>query len=333
MRSIWCTLAVTAAALVTAWHSAAFEPPALPLNVKVAPVCADRLFPYIEYQRVWQGTPAERDDVTIPAVAIVCGALEDRRVVAEAGRMAFYLGIWCEDIGFGVKNVMEKGMPPLIIMESDLRKKRASNFIVAGTHNNLVTQHGIRFEGPTVIYREADGGRFLFVGGKTEQETIDAIRYMADVRLNFKAGAYRTFFNFVRLRGYVEAKNWDAAMDTIESPEGLSACGRNMALASPMMAGAPDKVRKHVKHRNRILYDLLPKAVREKDRDRASYLWRDAMKTCYGCHQGVGGIPRLRKFIPMEEVHAKHQRISARFQPTDSCKACHFSETRVRGYD
>ena len=333
MRRKWSMLALAAAALVTAWHAAAFEPPAIPLKVKVEPLFSDRLFPYIEYHRVWQGTPAEREDVAIPAVAVVCGQGEDSRIAVEAGRIAFYLGIWCEDIGFGVKNVMEKGMPPIMVIDSDLPGKGVFNFIVAGTNNTLVSKHGIRFEGPTVLYREAAGRKFLFAGGGTKEESIDAIRYMADVRLNFKAGAYRTFFNFVRLKGYVEGENWDAALETIESPEGLSACGRNMALASPVMAGAPDKVRKHVKHRNRILYDLLPRAVREKDGDRASHLWRDAMKTCYGCHQGAGGIPRLRTFIPMEAVHAKHQRIAERFEPTDGCKACHVSETRVRGYD
>ncbi len=164
--------------------------------------------------------------------------------------------------------------------------------------HSVVSQCVTVLEGPSVLYKDTDGRRFLFAGGKTEGETVDAIRYLADVRLNFKAGAYKTFFNFVRLRGYLEAENWDAAVETIESPEGLSACGRNMALASSMMSGAPDKVKNHVKHRNRILYSLLPKAVREKKRNRASQLWHDAMKTCYGCHQGQGGIPRLRKFVP-----------------------------------
>jgi hypothetical protein len=326
------TLAVTAAALLTVWHAVAFEQPAIPLKVKVIPAYADRLFPYIDYQTVWQGTPAERDDVAIPAVTTVCGEGEDSGVVVEAGRMAFYLGVWCEDIGFGIKNVLKKGMPPIMVTDSDLREKGASNFIVVGTKNTLVSRHGIRFDGPSVLYREKGGKRFLFIGGKKEQETIDAIRYMADVRLNFKAGAYRTFFNFVRLKGYVEAENWDAAMETIESPEGLSACGRNMALASPMMAGAPEKVRKHVKHRNRLLYVLLPKAVSEQDRDKALLFWRNAMITCYGCHQGAGGIPRLRKFIPMEAVHAKHQRVLKRFRATNDCKSCHFNETHVRGY-
>jgi hypothetical protein len=333
VRRIWFSLSVTALVLLTAWHSAAFEPPAIPLTVRVSPEYSDRRFPYITYHKVWTGTPAERDDVAIPAVAIVCGEKENSRVLAEAGRMAFYLGVWCEDIGFGVKNVMEKGMPRLLIMDSDLQKTDASNFIVVGTNNTLISKYGIRFEGSSVISLQADSKRFLFAGGRTDQETMETLRYMADVRLNFKAGAYRTFFNFVRLRGYVEVKNWVAAMETIESPEGLSACGRNMALASPMMARATDKIRKHVKHRNRILYNLLPKAVREKDSANASQLWREAMKTCYGCHQGKGGIPQLRNFIPLEDVHAKHQRLWGRFQSMGSCKTCHYNETHVKGYD
>jgi len=330
---IGVAFALTALVLLITWHSAAFEPPAIPLTVRVSPEYSDRRFPYITYHKVWQGTPAERDDVAIPAVAIVCGEKENSRILAEAGRMAFYLGLWCEDIGFGVKNVMEKGMPRLMIMDSDLQKTDVSNFIVAGTNNNLVSKYGIRFEGSSVISLQADSNRFLFAGGRTDQETMETLRYMADVRLNFKAGAYRTFFNFVRLRGYVAVKNWVAAMETIESPEGLSACGRNMALASPMMAKAPDAIRKHVKHRNHILYHLLPQAVEEKNSAKASQLWHEAMKTCYGCHQGVGGIPRLRKFIPLEDVHAKHQRLLERFKFINSCKTCHYNETHVKGYD
>jgi hypothetical protein len=333
VRRIGVALALIALVLLTAWHSAAFEPPAIPLTVRVSPEYSDRRFPYITYHKVWQGTPAERDDVAIPAVAVVCGEKENSRILAEAGRMAFYLGLWCEDIGFGVKNVMEKGMPRLMIMDSDLQKTDVFNFIVAGKNNTLVSKYGIRFEGSSVISLQAGSKRFLFAGGRTDQETREALQYMADVRLNFKAGAYRTFFNFVRLRGYVAVKNWVAAMETIESPEGLSACGRNMALASPMIAEAPDAIRKHVKHRNRILYNLLPQTVKEKDSAKASQLWHEAMKTCYGCHQGVGGIPRLRKFIPLEDVHAKHQRLSERFRSINSCKTCHYNETHVKGYD
>ena len=63
MRRIGLALALTALVLLTAWHSTAFEPPTIPLTVRVSPEYSDRRFPYITYHKVWQGTPAERDDV------------------------------------------------------------------------------------------------------------------------------------------------------------------------------------------------------------------------------------------------------------------------------
>jgi hypothetical protein len=53
------------------------------------------------------------------------------------------------------------------------------------------------------------------------------------------------------------------------------------------------------------------------------------MLTCYQCHQGIG-IPQVRRFKPVEEIHAKHQRIAEGFGL--SCTACHAGQTQIRGY-
>jgi hypothetical protein len=303
------------------------------VSVKVIPPFTDRIFPYIDYREVWRGTPAQRGDVAVPDVLIVYGEGEDTDIVAEAGRMAFYLGNWCDDIGFHVEDVLNQDMPRLIAPEKEMVHLGTKQVIVVGTGNNLVKAHKVTFEGPTVQSMDAGDRKYLFVGGRTGDETIRAIRYMADVRLNFKSGAYKTFFNFVRLRGYLERENRAAALEVIESPQGLSACGKNMAVAAEMIMKAPRKIKSHVAHRNQILYGRLPDAVKKGDRGEALGLWQEAMGTCYGCHQGRGEIPRLRKFKPLGSIHDRHQRVAQQFEALTSCDACHFEETAVRGYD
>jgi hypothetical protein len=184
---------------------------------------------------------------------------------------------------------------------------------------------------------EKDGKRILVVGGANKEQTIQSAKYLADVRLNFKAGAYRTFFSFVALRGHIEKGEFDTALRLVRSPLGLSACGKNMALAGPMVAQWPDDIKAVVRKRNAILYQELPKALEERDKEKAVALWKDVMLTCYQCHQGVG-IPQVRKFKPVEEIHAKHQRIAEGFGLVQvvgdqkSCIACHAGQTQVRGY-
>jgi hypothetical protein len=328
LRRIVCSLVVV---LGLFFVGEAAEAPTHPVNI--TPPFADRRFPYVTYEEVWRGTPAKRDDVAIPNILIVYGEHESKDIVAEAGRLAFYLGNWSDDIGFHVEDVLNREMPRLLAPEKEVVRLGIHHVLVVGTKNGLVKAHQIMFEGPAVQFKAEGDTSYLFVGGRDKEETIKAIRYMADVRLNFKSGAYKTFFNFVKLRGYLEGENWDAALEVIESPQGLSACGKNMAIAAKMIMKAPQKIKSHVAHRNQILYGRLPKAVKERDRDQAVGLWQEAMATCYGCHQGVGEIPRLRKFTPLESVHAKHQRVAERFEPLKGCDACHVKVTAIRGYD
>ena len=106
-----------------------------------------------------------------------------------------------------------------------------------------------------------------------------------------------------------------------------------VALAAPKMTRVPKRIREHVAHRNRLLYQRLPEAVRARDQQSAVTLWHEAMTTCYACHQGADPIPRLRKFNPTESVHSGHQWVAAKFRNLQSCEACHHGSTQVRGYD
>jgi hypothetical protein len=317
--------------LIIICPGAAIEKPEI--QVAVNPPYSDRLFPYITYQDVWKGTPARRDDVAVPNVLIVYGGTEDIEIVAEAGKLAFYLGNWVSDVGFDVEHFKEERMPSVLCGEDAIPESAPPHHMVVGQNNHLVKQYGIRFEKPSVIHRKSGRAAFLFVGGKTKAETIAAIRYMGDVRLNFKSGAYKTFFSFVRLRGYIEKGNYFAALEIIKSPGGVSACGRNMALAAESISKAPDKVKRHVQHRNALLYKKLPAALEKEERATAIQLWHKAMKTCYACHQGRTDFPRLRKFKPIELIHSKHQRIAERAEFGNACGACHMEETQIRGYE
>jgi len=295
----------------------------------IKPEFADRLFPYVTYSTVWVGTPAVLQDVAVPNVLIVYGQQEDLRVVAEAGRLAYYLGQWTDDIGFGVEEVRMSKMPPILVSEDRLKDTNYKNLIVVGTNNGIVRDLNLSFDKPTIEVIKKGDKNIMVVGGKTPEEVIKALRYLSDVRLNFKGGAYKTFFSFVALRGYIEKGEFEAATRLIKSPQGLSACGKNMSLAAPMVANWSEDLRNVVKVRNAILYSELPKALEEKNKEKAVELWQKAMYTCYQCHQGIG-IPQVRKFKPLEEIHSKHQRIAGSFGL--SCVACHRGETTVRGY-
>lgn len=298
-------------------------------NVAIDPPFADRVFPYITYSEVWKGTPASLKDVAVPNLLIVYGVREDPQVVAQAGKIAFYLGQWTDDIGFGVEEVKESRIPPLLVSDLQLREIPWKNIIVVGTNNDVVKSLGITFSGPTIKVVDKDGKKIMVVGGRNEKEVIQAARYLSDVRLNFKAGAYKTFFSFVTLRGLLEKGEWESALRLIKSPQGVSACGKNMSLAAPMVASWSDEVKSVVQKRNSILYKDLPEAIEKRDRKKAVSLWKEAMVTCYQCHQGEG-IPQMRKFVPLESIHAKHQRIAESFGL--SCINCHAGPTSKRGY-
>jgi hypothetical protein len=293
-------------------------------------------FPFVTYKRVWVGTPAESKEVAVPNVVIAYGRREPASVIALTGEIAYYLGQWTEDVGLNPRDV-RKGRIPRVVMPLSEALKTDKPIILVGTRNRVVRDLGISFRGPTLKVVDYRGRKVLIVGGRNSKEVVRAGRYLATRIIGFKAGAYRTFFSFVKLPGLIEKGNYEAALSLIRDPSGLSACGKNMSLAAPMMLRFPPEVKKVVRKRNRILYTELVEALRAGDGGRARDLWRSAMKTCYRCHQGLG-IERLRKFIPNPEIHSRHQRIALEMglvRVTDrgfDCSACHRGVTEIRGY-
>ena len=287
-------------------------------------------FPYIKYIEAWKGTPAQAKDVAVPNVYIVYGEQESRKVISAAGKIAFYIGQWTDGIGLSPVLVKKGRIPKLIITDKELPKYRDKNLIVVGMNNDVVRKLTLRFEGPTLKVITQGGRKILIVGGRNEKEVLEAANFLADRILSFKVGAYSTFFSWVRVRGMIEHGNFAAAFDILEDSRGVKACGRNMSLAAPMMAKFPPEVKKVIQKRNRIMYKELPLALKEKNKEKALKLWREAMITCFQCHHGIG-IPKLRKFEPLADIHSKHQRIAKRYGLT--CKSCHYGITEYRGYE
>ncbi len=287
-------------------------------------------FPYIKYITAWKGTPAETKDVAVPNVYIVVGKEENREILSSAVRIAFYLGQWTDGIGLNPKLVKAGRIPKILISDEEVERFKDRHLIVVGTNNKIVKALGVKFEGPSLKVFEKKGRKILVVGGRNTKEVVRAAHFLADKVLAFKAGAYSTFFSWVRVRGMIEHGEFMSALDIIRDSRGVHACGRNMSIAAPMMAKFPPEVKKVVKKRNRIMYVELPKALEERDKERAKKLWREAMITCFQCHQGIG-IPKLRKFEPLADIHSKHQRIAKRYGL--SCKDCHYGITEYRGYE
>ncbi|WP_459774534.1 cellulose biosynthesis cyclic di-GMP-binding regulatory protein BcsB [Aquifex pyrophilus] len=287
-------------------------------------------FPYIKYTTAWKGTPAETKDVAVPNVYIVVGKEEGKEILSSAVKIAFYLGQWTDGIGLNPSLVKAGRIPKILINDDEIEKFKDRHLIVVGTNNKIVKALGVKFDGPSLKVFERDGRKILVVGGRNTKEIVKAARFLADRVLAFKAGAYATFFSWVKVRGMIEHREFVSALDTLRDSRGVHACGRNMSLAAPMMAKFPPEVKKVVKKRNKIMYVELPKALEEKDKEKAKKLWREAMITCFQCHQGIG-IPRLRKFEPLADIHSKHQRIAERYGL--SCKDCHYGITEYRGYE
>jgi len=167
-------------------------------------------FPYVHYGTVWSGTPVERSDVLLPAVVITYGKGEGKRVVSAAAEIAYYLGQWTDDPGLSPR-LVRKGRVPSVILPLERAFATGRNMILIGINNPIVKNLGLSFRGPTLKVVEWKGRKVLIVGGRNASEVYTAGRFLARRIIGFKAGAYRTFFSFVRLRGMIEKGEFASA--------------------------------------------------------------------------------------------------------------------------
>lgn len=301
-------------------------------GVRVGPEpFADRRFPYVEEGTAFAGTPLAQEGVRLPAPVLVHTG--DAAVAARLGEVAFMLGQFSEAAPVGAAEMRSRQFRPLVSGVESLGGERPA--IVAGRRETL--PEALRAQlppeagktGPAVWTAALAGQPVLVLTGPGEAEVLQAVDYLAYDRLFFKDGAYDGFFAFVRLRGHLEAGELAAALQLLDQPGGVAGCAKPVTQMAPRMAEMPPAAAALAKKRNGLVFGELRRALEARDQGRATAAWKEAMATCYACHQGRGG-PEVRKFKPLEYPHREHQTIAR--QGGLSCAACHQGVTAIAGY-
>lgn len=290
---------------------------------------SDRRFPFVEEGPAFTGTPLAVRHARLPGVTIVTGKPEGPQA-SQVANLALMLGQWTE----------APSSHPLVraageLTDADLAQR---HLIVLGQRNPLLERIEGKFprdlgeRGPALWVVEdafAHGKHVMILAGRSPAEVAQAVDYLANERLFFKAGAYDGFLAFVRLRGYLERANFEAAGDLLEDPRQLRGCAKPVEWMAPKMPALPPEARSLAQRRNQLVFGGIKEAISKKDAPLAIARWQETMQTCYACHQGRGG-PQLRKYKPLEYPHRKHQEIAT--NANLSCTTCHQGVTEVVGY-
>jgi hypothetical protein len=291
---------------------------------------SDRRFPFVVEGPAFTGTPLAVKQARLPGATIVIGADVGGAGVAPAAQLAMMVGQWSEAPAAGpiVRQMGE--MTP-----ADLA---AGHLIVLGQRNPLVERLGKKVpadlgkQGPALWVVEdafAPGKHVMIAAGRDASEIGQAVDFLANERLFFKAGAYDGFLAFVRLRTYLEKGNLAASADLLDDPRQLRGCAKPVMVMGPKLAAMPPEVGKLAQKRNQLVFGGIREAIAKDDKPLAIARWQETMETCYACHQGRGG-PQVRKYAPLEFPHRQHQAIAERAGM--SCTACHQGVTESVGY-
>ncbi len=291
---------------------------------------ADRTFQFTRIEPVFSGTPL-KTDALVPNVLVVAGRQEKPELLLQAAQIAYMLGQWTEDPGSSLEKVKQNVNLAPIKFDDQVSDTELKNFnlIVLGTQNRFFNQLKQTFNrtGSFVQVQSdfpVEGRQTLFLSD------LKAAKYLANKRLFFKAGAYKSFFAFVKARVFIEKNNLAAALAVLEDPSGIHGCGKPVILALSQKEHLPKQMLQVAQKRNQLVFKELKQALQQNDLSRAKAVWQQTMETCYACHQGQDGVPRFRKFVPNEAEHSYHQKIAER--SAVSCQTCHEGKTQVVGY-
>lgn len=291
---------------------------------------ADRTFQYVKVDSAFSGIPL-RSEALLPNVVVVVGREESPELILQAGQIAFMLGQWVDDAGTSLKKMKQNVDLAPILFDDQINKVDVSsqNFIVLGKKNQLFKRLAERVQitnGDIQIINDypATGSNAMFV------LDLKGARYLANKRLFFKAGAYKSFFAFVKMRLFIEKKNLAAALFTLDEPEGVRGCAKPVLLALSQKDQLPKSMLAIAQKRNRIVFKDLKLALKEQSYVKAKLYWHQAMETCYTCHQGTEGLLPFRKFKPNPDVHSYHKLLAKRAGIT--CQTCHYGKTKIVGY-
>lgn len=301
---------------------------------------SDRQFPYVEEGPVFNGIPLEVAHARLPGAVIVIAAADAAKLAAQAGKIAFMLGQLAQSPAVGRHEIMSRQFTPLVMSDREITPaiKTGRNLILLGVKNPLMDELKpklpARFgvEGPA-LYVVADafapGKHVMAVTGPTDDDMLAASDYLAYDRLLHRSGAYDGLFGFVRLRTYLEKRNFRAASDLLDDPQQLRACAKSVTVMMPRQAQMPAGVPEMSMKRNTLVFKHLREAISREDQPGAIGYWKQTMETCYACHAGRGG-KQVVMFKPARYPHRLHQGIAA--GANLECTSCHQGSTEALGY-
>ncbi len=300
-------------------------------TVSILPTAtADRTFQFVQPARTFLGTPLEIDSLT-PYALFVVGQEEDQQLFTQAATMAFMIGQWAQDPGTSLEAVRANRNLGPVVLDVELTDEHVAerNLVVLGSKNRLYAKLAPRLQGTGSFIQVipdglAPGRDVMFVSDET------AAAYLANKRLYFKAGAYKGFYNFAKIRALLERGDFSEALNSLDDPDGVRGCGKPVILAIGHKEKLPRQMLDMAAKRNKLVFQDLRKWLKLGAQQAATVTWQSAMETCYACHQGQDGVKRYRNFVPNEQEHFHHTKTATRMGL--GCDTCHKGKAAMAGY-
>ena len=271
-------------------------------------------------------------EAVVPNALFVIGAEESADLFLQTAGMAYMIGQWTQDPGTSVQKIQQNDNLAPVVLDKDLSEEdiKGFNIVLVGKKNILYEKLKDRLTGDgSFIEVVKDGftqGRdVLFLSDKK------AAFYLANKRLYFKSGAYKGFFNFVKIRLLIGKDNFDEALLSLDNPEGVRGCGKPVILAIGHKENLAPEMLAVAQKRNKIVFKDLRQELVARNKAKAIEVWGSAMETCYACHQGHGSVEKYRKYTPNKGEHSYHQVIVKKLG--FECNTCHSGKTLQVGYD
>ena len=291
---------------------------------------ADRTFQFVHISESFLGTPLKVDALT-PYALFVLGPEKTPALYVQAATMAYMVGQWSQEPGTSLAMIKTNQNLGPVVLDTDLTPDQIANhnLVVLGKGNQIYPRIAARLTGKgsfvEVLKNGLTPGReVMFVSDEK------AAFYLANRRLYFKSGAYKGFFSFVKARTLMERSEFAEALNSLDNPEAVRGCGKPVILALGHKEELPPEMLRVAEERNKLVFNDLRAALTAGNKAKAVEAWEAAMGTCYGCHQGRGGVTQFRKFKPNEGEHGYHSVIATQLET--SCQTCHKGMTDMVGY-
>jgi hypothetical protein len=287
---------------------------------------SDSTFQFLKLGKAFAGTPLEVDAL-VPNALFVIGDSESPALFIQVANMAYMIGSWAHDPGASVEEVRQNLNLPPVVLEKDLSPERIKNYnlVVVGKENSLYKQLKRRLHGNGSFIEVVEDA---FSPDRDVMVVSDekAAFYLANKRLYLKSGTYSDFFNMVKTRFLIEKEDFNDAMFSLDNPDAVAGWGKTTILALGHKSEVPIMMMLIARKKNKLLYEDLMNALKERDKEKSIRIWQEAMETCYKCHH----VKKYRKFTPNQAVHSYHHVIVRRFD--FECTTCHKGKTAIRGY-